>query len=58
VVFFGLLSYVPKADAMIHFVQDIWARIAEAPKLRYERRPARALVGLPGRRLYGRRLCI
>src|SRR3984893_7779341 len=30
VVFFGLLSYVPNVDAVIHFVEDIWPRIAEA----------------------------
>ena len=30
VVFFGLLSYVPNIDGVIHFVQDIWPRIAEA----------------------------
>jgi len=30
VVFFGLLSYVPNVDSVIHFVHDIWPRIAEA----------------------------
>jgi len=30
VVFFGLLSYVPNIDGVIHFVQDIWPHIAEA----------------------------
>src|SRR5262249_3020132 len=30
VVYFGLLSYVPNIDAVIHFVEDIWPRIAEA----------------------------
>lgn len=30
VVFFGLLSYFPNVDAVTHFVQDIWPRIAEA----------------------------
>jgi polysaccharide biosynthesis protein PslH len=30
VVFFGLLSYVPNVDGVIHFVQDIWPRIAAA----------------------------
>jgi glycosyltransferase involved in cell wall biosynthesis len=35
VVFFGLLSYVPNVDGVIHFVQKIWPRIAEAnPKAR------------------------
>jgi glycosyltransferase involved in cell wall biosynthesis len=28
VVFFGLLSYVPNIDGAIHFIQDIWPRIA------------------------------
>ena len=30
VVFFGLLSYVPNIDGVLHFVQDIWPRIATA----------------------------
>jgi len=30
VVFFGLLSYVPNVDGVIHFVRDIWPRIADA----------------------------
>src|SRR5262245_25084408 len=30
VVFFGLLSYVPNVDGVIHFLQNIWPRIAEA----------------------------
>src|SRR5262249_16883905 len=30
VVFFGLLSYAPNVDGVIHFVQDIWPRIAAA----------------------------
>jgi glycosyltransferase involved in cell wall biosynthesis len=30
VVFFGLLSYVPNVDSVIHFVREIWPRIAEA----------------------------
>ena len=30
VVFFGLLSYVPNVDGVIHFVQEIWPRIAQA----------------------------
>jgi polysaccharide biosynthesis protein PslH len=30
VVYFGLLSTVPNIDAVNHFVQDIWPRIAEA----------------------------
>jgi len=53
VVYFGLLSTVPNIHAVIHFVQDIWPRIAEAhPEARCEiiggRPPAslRALAGL------------
>jgi glycosyltransferase involved in cell wall biosynthesis len=35
VVFFGLLSYVPNVDGVIHFVQAIWPRIAAAhPEVR------------------------
>jgi polysaccharide biosynthesis protein PslH len=35
VVYFGLLSTVPNVDGVIHFVQEIWPRIAEAhPKAR------------------------
>jgi glycosyltransferase involved in cell wall biosynthesis len=30
IVFFGTLSYVPNIDGVIHFVQAIWPRIAEA----------------------------
>jgi glycosyltransferase involved in cell wall biosynthesis len=30
VVYFGLLATVPNIDAVVHFVQDIWPRIAEA----------------------------
>jgi glycosyltransferase involved in cell wall biosynthesis len=30
IVFFGLLSYAPNVDGVIHFVRDIWPRIAEA----------------------------
>lgn len=30
IVYFGLLSTVPNIDAVIHFVQDIWPRIADA----------------------------
>ncbi len=30
VVFFGLLSTVPNIDAVVHFVQEIWPRIAAA----------------------------
>jgi len=34
VVYFGLLSYVPNVDGVIHFIRDIWPRIAEAHSLR------------------------
>ncbi len=30
VVFFGLLSYIPNADGVIHFVKDIWPHVAKA----------------------------
>jgi polysaccharide biosynthesis protein PslH len=30
IVFFGLLSYVPNVDGVVHFIQNIWPRIAEA----------------------------
>jgi glycosyltransferase involved in cell wall biosynthesis len=30
VVYFGLLSTIPNIDAMVHFAQDIWPRIAAA----------------------------
>ena len=30
VVFFGLLSYKPNIDGAIHFIQEIWPRIADA----------------------------
>jgi glycosyltransferase involved in cell wall biosynthesis len=30
VVFFGLLSYVPNVDGVVHFLKDIWPRIANA----------------------------
>jgi glycosyltransferase involved in cell wall biosynthesis len=28
VIFFGLLSYAPNVDSVLHFIQDIWPRIA------------------------------
>jgi glycosyltransferase involved in cell wall biosynthesis len=35
VVFFGTLSYAPNVDGVIHFVRDIWPRIAQVhPKAR------------------------
>jgi len=30
VVFFGVLTYAPNFDGVLHFVQDIWPRIAQA----------------------------
>jgi polysaccharide biosynthesis protein PslH len=30
VVYFGLLSTVPNIDAVVHFLRDIWPRVAEA----------------------------
>jgi len=30
VVFFGLLSYTPNVDGVLHFVHDIWPRVADA----------------------------
>jgi glycosyltransferase involved in cell wall biosynthesis len=55
VVFFGLLSYVPNIDAVIHFVQDIWPRIAEAhPEARCKiigGRPPPSLLALAGPRV-------
>jgi polysaccharide biosynthesis protein PslH len=30
VIYFGLLSYIPNVDGVIHFVRDIWPRVAEA----------------------------
>jgi glycosyltransferase involved in cell wall biosynthesis len=55
VVFFGLLSYVPNVDGVIHFVQDIWPRIAEAhvdARLKIVGgRPPPALLALAGPRV-------
>ena len=54
-VFFGLLSYVPNIDGVIHFVQDIWPRIAEAhPEARCKiigGRPPPSLQALAGPRV-------
>jgi glycosyltransferase involved in cell wall biosynthesis len=30
IVFFGLMSYIPNIDGIVHFVRDIWPRIAAA----------------------------
>jgi glycosyltransferase involved in cell wall biosynthesis len=55
VVFFGLLSYVPNLDGVIHFVEDIWPRIAEAhPDARLKivgGRPPPSLLALAGPRV-------
>jgi glycosyltransferase involved in cell wall biosynthesis len=55
VVYFGLLSTVPNIDAVIHFVQDIWPRIAKAhPEARCKiigGRPPPSLVTLAGPRI-------
>jgi glycosyltransferase involved in cell wall biosynthesis len=55
VVFFGLLSYVPNVDGVIHFIQDIWPRIAEAhPEARCKiigARPPPSLLALAGPRV-------
>ena len=52
VVYFGLLATVPNIDAVVHFVQDIWPRIAEArPDARLKiigPRPPRSLQALAG----------
>jgi len=54
-VFFGTLSYVPNTDGVIHFVRDIWPRIAEAhPKARCKiigGRPPPSLLALAGPRI-------
>jgi glycosyltransferase involved in cell wall biosynthesis len=55
VVFFGLLSYVPNVDGVIHFVHDIWPRIAEAhPEARCKiigGQPPPSLLALAGPRV-------
>jgi glycosyltransferase involved in cell wall biosynthesis len=55
VVYFGLLSYVPNVDGVIHFVEDIWPRIAEAhPEARCKiigGRPPPSLLALAGPRV-------
>ena len=54
-VYFGLLSYVPNVDGVIHFVNDIWPRIAEAhPEARCKiigGRPPPSLLALAGPRV-------
>jgi polysaccharide biosynthesis protein PslH len=55
VVFFGHLSYVPNIDAVTHFVQDIWPRIADAhPDARCKiigGQPPASLLALAGPRV-------
>ena len=55
VVYFGLLSTVPNIDGVIHFVQDIWPRIAAAhPEARCKiigGRPPPSLLALAGPRI-------
>ncbi len=51
-VYFGLLSTVPNIDGVVHFIRDIWPRIAEAvPKARCKiigGRPPPSLLALAG----------
>jgi polysaccharide biosynthesis protein PslH len=55
VVYFGLLSTIPNVDGVMHFIQDIWPRIAEAnPQARCKiigARPPPALRALVGPRI-------
>jgi polysaccharide biosynthesis protein PslH len=55
VVFFGLLSYLPNVDGVIHFVRDIWPRITKAhPDARCKiigGRPPPSLLALAGPRV-------
>jgi glycosyltransferase involved in cell wall biosynthesis len=55
IVYFGLLSTVPNIDGVIHFVRDIWPRIAAAhPQARFKiigGRPPPALLALAGPRV-------
>jgi glycosyltransferase involved in cell wall biosynthesis len=55
VVYFGLLSTVPNVDGVMHFLQDIWPRIAEAhPEARCKiigGRPPPSLLALGGPRI-------
>jgi polysaccharide biosynthesis protein PslH len=54
-VYFGLLSTIPNIDGVVHFVQDIWPRIAEAaPEARCKiigGRPPPSLQALAGPRI-------
>jgi glycosyltransferase involved in cell wall biosynthesis len=55
IVYFGLLSTIPNIDGVIHFMQDIWPRIAEAnPEARCKiigGRPPPSLLALAGHRV-------
>jgi glycosyltransferase involved in cell wall biosynthesis len=55
VVYFGLLSTVPNVDAVIHFVRDIWPRIATAHPEAHCKiiggRPPPSLLALAGPRV-------
>jgi glycosyltransferase involved in cell wall biosynthesis len=55
VVYFGLLSTVPNVDGVIHFVQDIWPRIAAAHPEAHCKiiggRPPPSLLALAGPRV-------
>jgi len=55
IVFFGVLSYVPNADGVLHFVKDIWPRVAAAhPDARCKiigGRPPPSLLALAGPRV-------
>ena len=55
VVYFGLLSTVPNVDGVIHFIQDIWPRVAKAhPHARCKiigGRPPPSLLTLGGARV-------
>jgi glycosyltransferase involved in cell wall biosynthesis len=55
VVYFGLLSTVPNIDAVIHFVRDIWPRIAKAHPEAHCKiiggRPPSSLLALAGPRI-------
>src|SRR5205085_8887606 len=55
VVYFGLLSTIPNIDGVVHFVQDIWPRIANAaPKARCKiigGRPPPSLLALAAPRV-------
>jgi glycosyltransferase involved in cell wall biosynthesis len=55
VVYFGLLSTIPNIDGVVHFLRDIWPRIAEAStQARFKiigGRPPPSLLALAGPRV-------